>query len=210
MVVLYTPPAEESVSNRGLTLGVRVGVGFPGGSAVAPVNEVVTGGTSSGALGDVVGVLIPVTFDIGYRLSPHWYVGAYLGVAYGTGANCAETGEGAASCYETDIRLGLDVQYRFFPSSVFQPWVGVGAGWEVLNQISTDDQGDEESGSLNGVELAHIDVGADFRLGSPTYAPAKLGPYFETTFGEYAKGYVHEWYTVGLRFHYDTNLLAHR
>jgi hypothetical protein len=210
MVVLYTPPVEEGVANRGLTIGVRVGLGFPGGAAVAPSYQPTTGATSSGELGDIVGVIVPVTLDVGYRLSPHWYVGAYLGVAYGTSTNCAEGGTNDASCYETDIRFGLDVQYRLFPTGVFQPWVGVGAGWEVLNDISNDDADGEESQSINGVEFAHIDVGTDFRLGPPRDAPAKLGPYFETTFGEYAKGYVHEWYSVGLRFHYDTNILARR
>jgi hypothetical protein len=218
MVVLYTPPSEDKVSKSGISIGVRFGIGFPAGPAEAPSTIVGMDGMliqSSGELGDAVGVILPVTVDVGYRINPHWYTGGYVSVAYGTAPSsaCASMGTDAASCYESDIRLGLDVQYNFFPTWKFQPWLGVGAGWEILNSIATDDAGDEESGSINGVEFAHIDLGVDYQFADRQ----RTGPYFTTTFGDYTSApagipptsqtiFVHEWFMVGWRWRYDTNL----
>jgi hypothetical protein len=159
------------------------------------------GGSSSGLLGDVVGVALPVTLELGWRISPHWYFGGYASFAYATGTNCASSGTDVASCYETDYRFGVDLQYRILPRATFQPWVGVGVGWEILNEISTDEEGDEESSSINGVEFTHVDVGLDYRVNDYS----KIGPYFQAAFATYDNGYIHEWYTVGARWRFDTN-----
>ena len=206
MVVLYTPPAPENISRTGLTIGLSFGVSLPNGKAQALLTDPLTGLTSSGLESDVVGVLLPVTLDVGYRLSPSWYLGGYFGVAYGTGSNCAENGTDTASCSETQIRVGVDAEYKFMPDRVPQPWVGAGVGWEIMNQMQTDNEGNETSGSTNGVEFAHVGVGVDFRLGPPR-VPVQLGPYFLASFATYDNSYVHEFFTLGARVRYDTNLL---
>jgi hypothetical protein len=205
MVVLYTPPV-ETFSTSGLSLGLRVGVAFPAGQAQPPSTDPVTDIMSSGALGDVVGVMVPVTLDVGYRVNAHWYAGAYLSVGYGTGSNCNEGGTAAATCYETQVRLGLDAQYNFLPHGRFQPWLGLGAGWEILNEIS--ESSDEESESVNGPEWFHVDAGVDYAATQRQ----KVGLYVETSVAEYINpntntlyGTLHEWFTVGLRYRYDTN-----
>jgi outer membrane autotransporter protein len=199
MVVLYAPPPLEAASKSGFTFGARLGVGFPGGQLLAASTTQMTSGEAS----DLFGVLIPVTLELGYRITPHWYVGLYGSVGYATATNCSTNGTDAGDCSETDYRFGVDVEYAFRPEQVWQPWVGVGAGWEVTNQFQTDLSGDESTGSLNGVELAHVNVGNDWRI-SPR---DKLGVYGLVTFDTYDNGYVHEWYMVGIRWRHDTNWL---
>ena len=201
MVVLYTPPSEDKVSTTGLTFGLRLGVGFPMGPAVPPTSAAL-GGASTGLVSDVVQFIVPVTADLGYRLSPHWYVGGYLSVGYGPGANCMAGGTGSASCYDVDIRFGASAEYNFLPGRRVQPWLGAGFGWEILNDFESDGTPDDAgSGSADGIEFAHIAAGFDVRLSDRS----RIGPYFETTFAEYDNGLVHEWFIVGGRWRYDTN-----
>ncbi len=210
MVVLYTPPKAETVSKTGLTLGVRVGVGFPGGMINAPMAATAFGGATTGEASDLYGVMIPITIDIGYRLNPHWYVGAYLGIGYTTASICAAEGTDAASCSETVYRFGAEVQYRILPRNWLQPWIAAGAGWEVANQFDSDAVDGASQFSISGLEFAHLTVGTDFRV----LDRVRFGPYFETSFAEYQKatssnlnGYVHEWFIIGAMVRYDTNWL---
>jgi hypothetical protein len=211
MVILYTPPKEEGAAPSGITFGARFGVGFPNGAAEAAYTDPAMGASSTGLLSDAVGVLLPVTLDLSYRVNPHWNVGVYLAIGYGTGSNCASSGTDGATCYETDYRFGFDVQYTLFPKATLEPWLGLGAGWEVLNSIATDDAGDEESGSVNGVEIAHLDVGVDYRINERQRA----GLFFQSTFGDFLNAptpfnavksvYIHEWFTIGMRWRFDTD-----
>jgi hypothetical protein len=203
MVVLYTPPALEKLTRSGLTFGLSFGVSLPNGKAQGSTTDPLTGLVSTGLESDVVGVLLPVTLDIGYRLTPHWYLGGYFGVAYGTGSNCAEGGTDSASCWETQIRVGVDAEYDIVTDRWYQPWVSVGVGWETMNEMETDQEGDESSGSSNGIEFANVGVGVDFRV----HDRSRLGPYFMTSLATYDNGYVHEFFTFGARVRYDTNLL---
>jgi hypothetical protein len=213
MVVLYTPPAAERVSRSGLSFGVRAGVGLPGGMVTAPTPATNFGGASTGLASDAFGVMIPITIDITYRLSPHWSVNAYLGVGYATAANCSSAGTDDAACSYTIYRVGGEVQYRVLPDRLFQPWVALGAGWEVGNQFDTDAESGSSQDSTSGFEFAHIALGLDLRA----LDTVGFGPYFETTFCEYEQatssnlnGYVHEWFIFGARVRYDTNWLRMR
>jgi len=209
MVVLYTPPAPEKVSDSGLTLGVRLGAGLPNGKVVPadPAHN------QTGEATDAFGVMIPVTLDVEYRLTPHWSVGAYLGIGYTTGPNCSSGGTDAATCSETVYRFGVEAQYRLFPTSFLEPWAAAGLGWEVANQFASDAESGESQDSNSGLEFAHLAIGADFRV----LDRVTFGPYFETTFCEYEKytssnlnGEVHEWFIFGARVRYDTNWLRVR
>jgi hypothetical protein len=199
MVVLYTPPAPETVTKSGVSFGLRVGVAFPGGMVSQPDPVVLSTGDAS----DAFGVMIPVTLDLGYRLTPHWYLGAYLSIGYVTGTNCDSIDTAVTSCSYTDYRFGFDVQYNILPDRMFQPWIGLGAGWEVANQFQSDDVDGESQSSASGIEFGHVDVGLDWRF----LDHDKLGVYFLTSFADYDDGYVHEWYMVGLRWRHDTNWL---
>ena len=75
-----------------------------------------------GILSGYGGALLPiVTLDVGYRFSPHWYVGLYVSAAYGPGFNCSAYGSDTAGCSETDYRVGVDAEYRFLPTRIAQP-----------------------------------------------------------------------------------------
>jgi hypothetical protein len=199
MVVLYTPP-DVGVSTRGLTLGLAVGVGFPGGFTSGPNSAA----GSSGLASDQFGVMIPFTATLGYRISPHWYVGGYFSGGYVTGsATCNFDGTDDASCSSADYRFGFDVEYNFLPSRTWQPWLGGGAGWEVTNNFFSDTTNGPTASSANGVEFAHVTAGIDYRLTDRD----KLGLYGLVAFDTYDNGYVHEWYMIGMRWRHDTNWL---
>jgi hypothetical protein len=191
----YVPSGTvEPLRGSGLSVGLRFGIGFPGGN-VAPGDPAST----------VTSYLLPVTLDVGYRLTPHWYVGGYVSLAYGASpaSTCTSTDGTGASCSETDVRAGLDLQYRFIPDAPLQPWIGIGAGWEVLNKVSSDDEeGGGEAEGQSGLEFAHLDLGADLRVAERD----KLGVYFRTSFVDFLNGSVNEWFTVGARWRHDLDL----
>ena len=51
------------------------------------------------------------------------------------------------SCSAKDLRLGLNVHYHFSPGESFDPWVGLGAGYEWLAL-------DESAGAISVSETA--------------------------------------------------------
>lgn len=101
-----------------------------------------------------------VEVDVGYRLSPEFMIGVY-----GTGAQFSR---GDMVSDGTDVRgatAGVQANYHFRPSYRIDPWVGLGAGWKGM-WLSPDSGKDT---SLQGLELARLQVGADYRI-SPEVA----------------------------------------
>jgi outer membrane protein W len=98
--------------------------------------------------------------DVGYRLSPQFMIGVY-----GTGAQFAK---GDSLADGTDVRsvtAGVQANYHFRPNYTVDPWVGLGSGWRGL-WLSPDAGKDT---SMQGWELARLQVGADYRI-SPEVA----------------------------------------
>jgi hypothetical protein len=77
----------------------------------------------------IVAYRIPLALDLGYRVSPAWWLGLRPEAATGgTGDQCP-TG---ANCHFTDVRLSAMVKYHLAPGSSIDPWLGLTLGWEWL------------------------------------------------------------------------------
>jgi hypothetical protein len=125
------------------------------------------------------------------------------------------------TCSARDTRLGVALHYRVSPDRAVSPWVGVGFGYEWFTVTTGSSIGPPSSGRLDGIELANLEVGADF-----TVAPGlALGPYLSGSLGQFistshTEGYstdfvgttsieekaYHAWLMVGVRGTYDIGL----
>lgn len=110
----------------------------------------------------------PIWADVGYRVSPTWWVGGFLQVGLGpAGDECP----GDRDCFWSDFRLGLAARYHFLPLSEWDPSVGLGVGYdwfETVAVLGVDIDGTTQTlrflRNLGGMR-ATIDIGADYYLG---------------------------------------------
>jgi opacity protein-like surface antigen len=199
-----TATATASSSNegpKGFELGARLGFGLPLGS------------TQKGSeLSDGTSGQIPLWIDAGYRITPNIYVGAYgqLGHVLLKDAGCAN----ATDCGAQSYRIGANAHYHFMPSQKFDPWAGVGIGYEWLH-ASGKVRGADVSSTTGGFEFVNLQLGGDYRL-SPN---AAIGPFASFSVGQFSSNSVtaggetrssdiektalHEWLTLGVRGVFD-------
>jgi hypothetical protein len=175
-------PAGSGVPWMAFEFGVRLAFGIPFGG----VN-----GNNGNDLNHVVGNQIaPLWLDAGARIASNWYVGGYF--AYGfasladqftpsgqTAGICKTTGVG---CSSSDIRLGIDGAYHVLPDGRFDPWFGVGFGYEWLS-TSTSGAGGNLSEGISGWEFFNLQAGLDFRLADGLLG---IGPFVTLSFDEYS------------------------
>jgi hypothetical protein len=232
------PPGQESASSKdeftGLALGLRIGVGLPLGDA---------SGAASDGMSNTIAAEIPIWFDAGYRFTPNWYLGAYFmygvgflgsdatntngAIATTLGAPC---GQLSISCSIHDMRAGIDAAYHILPGGGFDPWLGLGVGYEWLaGNISYHDVGNNIDQSFGvgdkGWEFVNIQAGLDIKKVLPNLG---FGPFVAFTFSEYSDAEVpavnlntrvignssesiqntslHEWLMFGVRGEYDIQL----
>jgi hypothetical protein len=196
------PPAEpeHEPSELGFSFGIRGSYATPFGSAVG------------GSLNQVMLGLFPVGLDIGWFFSPNLYVGAYgvYGFAVGvepTSDTCTDPDE---TCGATAITFGLTTEWHFRPHEFYDPWVGVGVAYEIIN-LTAGNQSTElqdQTNSLHGFDVS-LRAGLDFK---PKHYYG-LGPFVELSSGHYARPpatdgvdpgsafALHEWLGFGLRLH---------
>ncbi len=214
-----TGPDESSSfgesGSSGIEIGVRAGYGVPLGNAYG-VRDLTTGTVQNAKLSDQIKGMVPLSIDLGYRFDPNWYLGGFF--QYGIGFVPSNAGCSGISCSTSDLRFGLTVQYHFLPTQMLDPWVGIGAGYEILNQslsgtilgVAVD-----ASGNVSGFEFGHAQAGVDIAL-SPMFS---IGPFAEFTVGQYSSASgsvtgggqqasssasiddkkIHEWLMFGLR-----------
>lgn len=195
--------------DSGFTLGLRAGYGIPMGDAV-----------KSGKLSDGVSGTIPLALDVGYRLDPSLFLGAYFQYGIGLvndskvfgGGVCDLTG---VSCSAYVMRFGLEGIYRFSPGASFVPWAGIGVGYEIAG-LSAEQAGMKATATYRGFEFVNLQLGGDFKV-SPSfsvgpfasfsigqYSDAKLElPGFPTTSGSIADKAIHEWLQLGVKGTFD-------
>jgi hypothetical protein len=194
-----------------LELGLRTGVALPTGSL-----------QSGQSLGDAVALQVPVQIDFGVRAERHVFLGAYgsLGVLFPGGSTCA-----SGTCEGTDVRVGIEGQYRFQPGLRWDPWVGVGAGYEWLHVGYSATGGEPVEGrsdtsiTLRGFELLNLQAGLDYAVCSGLH----IGPFASFAIDEFSNAKtswttqtvvheqsaditntaLHEWLTLGVRGTFD-------
>jgi len=188
----------------GLELGVHVGIAHPGGSVGA--GSAATTPTVSA----VAPTWIPVGLDAGVRLSPRVYLGATA--EWGP---TLEQANGSCFACNTASAFQAEGEARFYmsPRSLFDPWISLGAGWEVMHVALGSSPGTTASATYDGPVLGTIKVGLDVR-----WRAIALAPYFGLSLAEYTSRSLdpapsgasstvgalalHEWFTLGVRATY--------
>ena len=102
-----------------------------------------------------------VEADVGFRISPHLLLGAYVtGAAFvhGTGGDIDSVHSATA---------GLQANWHFTPERRSDPWVGLASGWRGM--WFGPDQG--HGTALNGVEIGRLQLGVDFHTEDATISP---------------------------------------
>jgi hypothetical protein len=193
-------------SGSGFELGLRSGYGLPIGDAV-----------QNGKMSDLISGMIPFWADVGYRIDPNWYVGGFYQFGLGfvptslSTAGCNVTG---VSCSIMEHRFGLNVHYHFLPDQNLDPWVGIGAGYEIY-RLSASAQGLTASASFSGFEFGNAQLGLDYKV-SRAFG---IGPFVMITIAQYSNASasvagqdipvpafnktIHEWLIFGLRGVFD-------
>ena len=136
--------AVPSVKNA-LEIGVATGYTQGGGKL----------GGNMASLEDVSGPGGAVEVVLGYRILPHLSIGAY-----GTFSKY-ERGDDLAN--DTDVlgaTAGLQAVLHARPARSVDPWVSLGTGWKGLWL----DPQDGKTTSLQGLELARLQLGVDYRV----------------------------------------------
>jgi hypothetical protein len=152
--------------------------------------------------------------DVGGKIGPYVFLGAYLGFAYGpAGGDSADACDRInATCGALSLRFGPEVLYFFMPDKKVNPWAGFGIGRESIALGSSTDRVDSAV-AFAGWEFAHLMGGVDFRLnrvfGIGPFVDYALGSYdtfaFESdpgpdTDGDVEETALHHWLTIGARF----------
>jgi hypothetical protein len=132
-------PASDSVE---LTVGTGYAQGFGDVGASQPTLTDV--GQPGGAL----------QIGVGYRLIPQLSLGIY-----GSGAMFSRGDQVDASSNLYSATAGVDAAWHFLPSAhELDPWVSLGTGWRGYWI-----HGDQGTTSLQGLQLAKLNVGLDYR-----------------------------------------------
>ena len=150
--------------DQGFDAGLRAGYGVPFGKATGAgtrdMNEGITG-------------IVPWWVDVGYRLTPNVFVGAYFQYGIGfVGSGLSDLCDiNGVDCSTRSIRLGGQVHYHFVPEGRADPWLGYGFGYEWWN-LGVRDPAEQLSTTARGLEFANFQAGLDFYA-----APHYLGPF---------------------------------
>jgi hypothetical protein len=111
---------------------------------------------------DVAGPGNGMKASIGWRATPNFLIGGYVGVTGFGDSNSWSKNAAAASA-------GFKADWHFQPAASFDPWVSVGTGVKVLQIDMTDNT---RTLTLTGLELASVELGVDYRV-TPRFA---IGP----------------------------------
>jgi hypothetical protein len=160
--------------------------------------------------------MIPLWFELGYRFTPHVYVGPYFMYGFGsvsTQLHDISCQSSIVSCDIHDTRFGADVHYHVNPSGPLDPWMGAGFGYEWVGFSASNGRASAGIG-LSGWEFLNAQVGFDYRetmgFGIGPFAAITLAE-FENASADGAMSMtasitnkaLHEWLILGLRAIFD-------
>jgi hypothetical protein len=202
-LALATPiVARDPGEVRPLRLGARVGWAFPFGEAAPGAR------TSDSVVGAA-----PLQLDLGWRADRRVVLGAYAAFAPTVPTLCRD----ASDCVKSigsDVRAGALVTFYPTRAGAFEPWFGVGAGYEWLTAPYSD-AGAVSTRRYSGAEYALLELGLDWRRSSAfafgPYASVALGGFdhaeLSTPAGRFSRSpdpvARHGWLVVGVRSGWD-------
>lgn len=175
------PRVTTRMANVGPQLGLRTGYALG------------TGGVYSGLdLNDGSHGALPVILDLGWRAIPELYVGVYGQFGYVFPRENNVSCPTGFDCAVQDWRMGLQVDYHFLPRLSWDPYVGIGAGYEILHNSVTGSTpvrlpsgvatGNVDASTIDrGWEYGALTLGADFRIDRQF----GVGPFVTGTMGQY-------------------------
>jgi hypothetical protein len=154
-----TTAVAQSESRDRFRVGARLGFALPFGT----LNDI--------GLRHFVPYQVPVALDAGHMIGSHVLIGAYG--QYGVAAAGDYAGPNVS---RSDISFGAQAQFHPCANGLLDPWLGVGAGYEILRGSSR-----VLRVQVGGFELVKLQGGVDFRL-ARAFA---LGPFLSYSVGEY-------------------------
>jgi len=154
----------------GIELGIRLGYGFPVGDFGRPLEAATNEKFSHWVSGQS-----PIWIDAGYRFNPRIYAGLAFQYAY-VFANKANTTPCDGTCMR-GVKIGIGFAWHLKPSAAFDPWVGIGVGYEWLGS----DQRITRSTS-RGFEFANLQLGGDVAVARAL----SVGPFASLSFGQFS------------------------
>ena len=176
LAVLCLPAGHAHAEDTGFEASFRVGYAFPLGNV---------SGANDSKLSDGVSGQLPLMLDVGYRVLPNLFIGVYgqYGFAFvGDAFDEVCNDSSPVDCSAHDIRLGIEGHYHFRPQHDFDPWVGIGFGYEWLN-ISAGRGDIESSSTMHGFEFFNLQVGLDVLVTRHFYA----GPFVSMSFSQFSE-----------------------
>lgn len=204
---LSTDPPEPKTheappARTGFQVAARVGAAIPLGDAA-----------DGAPLSDGLGAQFATVVDIGGKIIPQLFLGAYLGANVGgvgaqTSKSCDQ--QRATGCLGFTYRIGVEAQYHIIPDGKVDPWVGYGIGYEV-SRVLGNANGTTVSTTLVGPEYGHFMAGVDFRLtkifGIGPFVDFAIAKYTNQSSepdasrnGEISNKATHQWLTFGAKF----------
>ncbi|WP_242341196.1 MULTISPECIES: outer membrane beta-barrel protein [unclassified Anaeromyxobacter] len=211
IAALLLPAAASAQVSLGARLGFAPAMGNVGGDA----------GGSSVDLSDFTKSQIPLQLDLMVRVTPQLALGGYASYGWskgtldldGTNQNVCDLD--GVDCSGGVLRLGVQATYAFSTTGQFQPWAGVGTGWE-RNRVKAEGGGEELEFTFSGWEVLNLQLGGDY-FASPRFA---VGPYLMLSIGRYGEMKysdslgnsasaditdkdAHEWVQFGVRGRFD-------
>ena len=127
-------------------LEIAVGAGYAQGTGDIADNMA--------SVGDLSGAGGTGELKIGYRIIPELAIGAY-----GTLAAFAE-GDQVDNSNVMGATAGVFADWHILPAEELDPWIGLSSGWRTLWVDPDSGKGE----TLQGLELARLQVGLDYRI----------------------------------------------
>ncbi len=187
-------PAPGTVpANKGVQMALGVGYSIPFGDVDNSLSQA-----------DFISRELPLILELGYKVTPHFYFGSYVGYGFGDGGSMVDKLciSSSVTCSLSTVRIGFNLRYHILPEKMVNPYFGVGMGHESAS-FRASGPDDTAMVIAKGIEFARFTVGADFRtnpfVGFGPYVNLGIGTYTSVNGGPIADAQIHGWLNLGMR-----------